>query len=111
MLLEVIMKHTSNFPNPISFKIGDELVTGIHDDEFVGWVKVTTKNGNQGWAPEQYIDMSSVPAVAIENYSANELNVDLGEILEFIHELNEWVWVKNKTGKFGWVPGKTTKCV
>lgn len=111
MHIQIIEKHTSNYPNPISFKVGDKLSIGIRDDEFEGWVRAKTEDGNEGWAPEQYIDMNSTPEVATQNYSANELNTEVGEILETIHSLNEWLWVKNSAGQLGWVPRKTTKCV
>ena len=104
MLLEVITPHRSNYPNPISFKIGDVLVLGKEDDEYPGWIRVKTRDGNEGWAPKQYIDSSVQPAVANENYSARELDTEPGDILELIYRLNDWVWVRNAAGSLGWIP-------
>ena len=107
--ITVIKSHKSNYPNPISFEKGDLLSVGMHDDEYAGWVRVTTRDGNEGWAPEQYIELHSDQWVAIENYSAKELNTTVGEKLLVLHELNEWVWVQNSHDRYGWVPLKTTK--
>ena len=41
----------------------------------------------------------------IENYSANELDINVGTIVEGIKELNGWLWLRNKeTNEIGWVP-------
>lgn len=111
MKLEVITSHQTNYPNPISFKVGDSLKIGIRDSEYKGWIRVTTSSGNEGWTPEEYINLQVNPPLAINNYSATELNTTVGEILELIHILNEWAWVKNSNGDLGWVPYATTKHV
>jgi len=111
MHLKVIQSYETCYPDPISFEVGDLLIVGIKDNRYKGWVRVTTSCGNEGWAPEQYINLDSNPAKAISNYSANELSTTVGESLELIHILNEWAWVKNLDGKLGWVPYETTRRV
>lgn len=111
MKVEVIKKHQTNYPNPVSFKVGDKLTIGERDTEYKGWVKVTTSSGNFGWAPESYINLQSIPALATKNYTAKELNTEQGETLEFILSLNEWSWVKNSSREYGWVPNETIKHV
>ncbi|WP_330926739.1 SH3 domain-containing protein [Candidatus Sororendozoicomonas aggregata] len=108
-ILTVIKRHQSNYPHPISFKKGDILSVGRRDEEYEGWLRVTTKDGNEGWAPEQYINVRSRYGIAMENYCAKELDTYVGEQLLVLHELNEWVWVKNSNERCGWVPLKTTK--
>ena len=107
MHLEVVKSHETSYPNPISFEVGESLTVGIRDNKYKGWVWVTTSSGNEGWAPEQYIDLDADPAIATKDYSANELNTKVGEILEFVHALNSWVWVKNSNDELGWVPYET----
>ena len=111
MWLRVIEKHISSYPNPISFVSGDTLTIGHRDDEYSGWIRVTTPCGNEGWAPEQYIDENTSPPIAIEDYSAKELNTQPGEHLDGITLLNEWIWAKNPHGEYGWVPLKTTEVI
>ena len=68
--------HKSNYPDPISFVTGDELVLGDADDEYIGWIKVTTHEKNVGWAPIEYIELHTDNRLgtAICDYSAVELN-------------------------------------
>jgi len=108
MRLTVQTAHVSNYPDPISFKPGDKLVTGRRDDEFPGWVWCRIPVGNEGWAPEDFMQMTGDnKATAIENYSARELNTREGEKLQVIQELNAWVLCRNQAGDEGWVPKKT----
>lgn len=109
MKLKVIKPHLSNYPNPISFKVGDALTVGKKDTEYKGWVKVKTQDGNEGWAPEQYIDEKTTPAKATSNYYAMELNTFIGEHLIVSHTLNGWAWSTNPKGQSGWVPIHTTE--
>lgn len=103
-----ISAHKSNYPNPIHFQAGDLVEVGIKDDEFPGWIWVTTLDGNQGWAPIQYlqIDVSGKRAVAIQSYSAQELETSIDEVVKLHWELNGWGWVENEDDFFGWVPMK-----
>ena len=110
MKLIVVEEHKSNDPNPISFKKGDRLILGKKDTEFQNWIWVTTKDGNKGWAPEQYLQIEDEHrAVATKDYTATELDTGLGDELVLHYELNDWGWVEKKDGSCGWVPMKTTK--
>ena len=107
----VIFKHDSHYPNPIEFRHGDYVNIGRQDDEFPGWIWVTTDDGNQGWAPIQYlrIDDSDKTAIAIQDYTARELNTTSGELLKLHFELNGWGWVENQNNECGWVPMQSLK--
>ena len=110
MNLIATKKHRKSYPNPIAFEPGDKLKLGDCDDEYPGWIWVATQDGNEGWAPEQYlaIEESNGTATALEVYTANELDTHLGERLKLIQELNQWVLVQNSQGAIGWVPLDTT---
>jgi flagellar basal body rod protein FlgF len=103
--------HTSNYPNPISFTTGEQVEIGIQDDEFLGWIRVTTRDGNQGWAPIQYLQIDEVgkTAIAKQDYSARELNTRVGEQLILQFEVNGWGWVENVHQETGWVPLTTIR--
>ena len=102
--------HRSKYPNPISFELGDRLVLGRRDTEFSGWIWVTTLDGNQGWAPEQYLETRENGfGYARRAYTARELNTEIGDRLVVLTELNEWLWVENDEGVEGWVPRGTTE--
>ena len=108
---QVIEQHRSNYPNPISFDAGDEVVpTGKRDEEFPGWIWIRTSDGNEGWAPEQYFRSGDdTTAIAIADYSARELNTEVGETLESHDELNGWLWCRNAAGEEGWIPARTAR--
>lgn len=83
---------------------------GRSDEEYPGWIWVSTQGGNEGWAPEQYLEKNegNTEATAIETYSARELDTQVGDRLELLQELNGWVLVQNLVGVIGWVPCDTT---
>ncbi len=102
----VIEEHVSNYPNPIKFEQGEALQLGRQDTEFEGWIRVTTKDGNEGWAPVQYIEFEAGAAQGIAkcSYNANELNTRMSESLTVLKEVNGWYLVSNAQGEVGWVP-------
>lgn len=111
MKIIVVEAHHSNYPNPIHFKTGAVLGLGRVDTEFPDWIRTTTKDGNEGWAPVQYVQINERDpsrGTALLNYTAFELNTEVGEVLTVIRVLNEWYWVENATGVEGWVPSNTT---
>lgn len=109
--MKVVVKeaHKSNYPNPISFAKGEPLVLGSLDTKFIGWIRAITIDGNEGWAPTDYIAMnqSKTEGVAKCNYNASELDTEINESLTVISELNEWVFAINAVGEKGWIPVKT----
>ncbi len=110
MKLIIVKAHKSNYPDPIDFKKGDCLMIANKDNEFKGWIRVTTKDGNQGWAPVQYLQIQNGKrAIATRDYTAAELDTTEGEVLFLHYELNGWGWVERKEGSCGWVPMNTAK--
>ncbi|MEM7112605.1 MAG: SH3 domain-containing protein [Chloroflexota bacterium] len=102
--------HKSDYPNPISFSAGDKLVLGRRDDEYWGWIWTTTPDGNAGWAPDALISIVSPDmGIALETYTAQELDTTVGELVIVLRTLNEWAWVENERGEQGWVPQSTLK--
>jgi SH3-like domain-containing protein len=101
MKVNVIALHRSNYPDPIEFSTGELLRLGRRDHEYPGWIRVILASGNEGWAPESLIDEN---AVALDDYTARELNVEVGESVIWHRELAGWVWVENEKGESGWVP-------
>lgn len=111
MKLIAIEEHKSNYPLSISFKKGECLVAGKKDTEYEDWIWVMTNDGNQGWAPMQYLqfEVRTDKAVARQDYSAKELDTYVGDELTLHYELNDWGWVEKSDGSCGWIPMKSTK--
>lgn len=105
----VYSAHISNYPHPIQFQVGECVEIEKTDDEYPGWIWVTTADGNQGWAPIQYLQMddSGNQATVKQDYSARELNTTIGERLTLHYELKGWGWVENAEHDCGWVPMKS----
>ena len=102
-----IAAHRSNYPTPIAFLAGDKVKTGRPDDEFPGWIWCQTPDGNEGWAPQSFLEFGNgSTAVAKSDYNAKELNVEPGEILETIQTLSGWIRCRSESGDEGWVPAK-----
>ena len=108
MKAAVVTPHRSNYPDPISFNTGDVVFTGLEDAEFPGWIRVTTEDGNEGWAPKTWLrERAAGEAFALRDYTARELETTRGEILIVHLEQAAWLWVENARGKSGWIPKKT----
>ena len=84
------------------------MVTGRRDEDYPGWIRVTNADGREGWAPEQYLDLGERPALALVAYSARELDTEVGDQLEVIEVLNDWLLVRDDRGECGWIPAQTT---
>jgi hypothetical protein len=104
--------HKTSFPNPIEFRPGDPLIVGKIDEEYPGWIWVTIPSGLQGWAPESLIRYDTeTSGVALEEYTARELDTAEGERVRCSRELAGWLWVENEEGRKGWIPKKTARPV
>ncbi|MBT8487014.1 MAG: ligand-binding protein SH3 [Phycisphaerales bacterium] len=104
----VAIAHTSVYPAPISFASGASLTLGDTDEEYPGWIRTRTPDGNEGWAPASLIDVVGPGrGVARAAYTARELDTRVGDVLTVLRVLAGWAWVRDAGGKKGWVPMKT----
>ena len=92
------------YPDPIRGTAGDKLVLGRRDDEFPGWVWVTSASSHSGWVPESWLRVEGDIGVLLSDYNATELlltpgDTVIGEIVE-----SGWLWATATDGRTGWVP-------
>lgn len=105
-----IAAHRSEYPEPITFTAGTVLQVGEHyaeNAQWKNWYFCTTAEGAGGWVPEQVFQRASDPAlaVALQDYTARELDIDVGERLIATREMNGWKWCqKQSDGESGWLP-------
>ncbi|WP_404837532.1 ligand-binding protein SH3 [Aeromonas media] len=105
MLALITLAHQTCYPNPIAFRAGERVRTGHEDDQFPGWVRTFTADGNEGWAPLSLLTPTGAgEALARQDYSARELDVAVGERVRVERELAGWLWVHNDAGGSGWIP-------
>lgn len=111
----VVEKWEKSYPDPIVLHKDDKVTvdTSITDPEWPDWVWCIAPDNKEGWVPVQilekpvHVSSSRYETVVFEDYSANELTVEKGEILIGDKVLNGWLWCwkKNNDTK-GWVPLK-----
>lgn len=103
----IIKEHISSFPDPITLKKGDIVLAGAEysdNPDWPYWVECKTKHGKTGWVPRQYLKMHDNSATILCDYSANELNVQIGDEITIHKCENGWAWATEASGEFGWVP-------
>lgn len=111
MKIKIITSYKSVYPDPLILNPGDEVLLGKEEkkEEWLGWIYRKYK-GNIGWVPKDIIKSEDgVRGVITEYYSAKELDVSEGEILDQIKSLYGWHLLKNQKGETGWVPQENTE--
>lgn len=88
MLALITTAHHTCYLNPIAFRAGERVRIGHEDDEFPGWVRTFTADGNEGWAPLSLLTpIGTEEAQARQDYTARELDVAAGERVRVEREL------------------------
>lgn len=105
----VVKAHKNEFSNPINFKKGALLTIGEKyegSEDWADWYFCTTPGQEGGWVPEQLFErLDGATGLAVEDYTAFELDVDAGEMLTGVKTLNGWVWCRHLSGNGeGWLP-------
>ena len=112
---EVIKSRKSEFPNPITVHKGEEVLCikeSYHEDSWAGWILCQTKN-NKGWVPHQIVAANDKAGIILEDYCAEEFDLEIGEILISNKEMNSWIWChkESNSNKMAWAPLNHLKIV
>ena len=103
-----VKRRKSDFPNPITVQKGEKVLCiqeSNQEDGWEGWILCRTKD-NEGWIPHQIVEVAGKAGVIVEDYCAEEFDLDLGDILVSEKEMNGWIWC-HKEGypdKRAWAP-------
>jgi hypothetical protein len=100
----VIIAHQTKFADPIIVRAGEEVTLGRRDVNNPGWIWCTSRHGKSGWAPESWIRIGSDTAILLRDYSAAELDVNIGDELTVDFEESGWLWCATSDGRSGWIP-------
>ena len=108
MLFEVIADYKSEDNEPVELLVGDTVQLGESSDPnglYPNWIFCTTeKNGKAGWTPVHILSIQGAEATVKEDYSSKEMEVNSGDIVESVHELNGWHWcIRVSDLEKGWV--------
>ena len=101
---KVIKAHINTFPDPLKIKIGQSLTIIPKESEYPGWIWCVDRDGKDGWVPASYVKQYGDYGIALFDYDATELSVQIGEELTILKEESGWLWCRRQTGKLGWVP-------
>jgi len=101
---KIVKSYITRFTDPIILKKGEHVKTGKKDNRWVGWIWCKTENGNEGWAPENILEINQTEALVTADYNATELSVAVGEELELFQRESGWVWCHRQNGDEGWIP-------
>jgi SH3-like domain-containing protein len=77
----------------ISFARLTHLEVKREDEEYRGWLWCRAGDGRQGWMPLELLSGQRPIAIALEDYSAKELTVQLGDELEIQRVHHGWALV------------------
>lgn len=110
MRYKVIELHKPDCDNPIKVISGEVVKIGresVESDGWCGWIYCYSLNNNsEGWIPMQMLKIEHEHGVLVNDYSANELDVVEGDIVNGDIEVNGWVWcfIETKDFEWGWIP-------
>lgn len=112
MILNIIRTYKTSYPDPITLNEGDVVQLGEKETkpEWSGWIRAS-KDGIEGWIPEQIVEiLPDGSGKVTEFYTAKELDVNEGDAVTFLKELNGWYWVRHSlTNEEGWIPKEITE--
>jgi hypothetical protein len=103
----VIASHNRSYEAPIIGTAGDVVKIGRQDDDAPDWIWCEhSVSGLAGWVPEAFLDRGNEHSAAVlrRDYSAMELNVFVGQILEMFETVAGWTWCASTPADAGWVP-------
>lgn len=99
----VVTAHQSEYPEPIHFQRGTTLQIGEKyqgPEDWQDWYFCHTDAHPGGWMPRQVFRLTEAgQGVALQDYSAKELNVAQGDLLEGTRTLNGWLWAQHLASK------------
>lgn len=106
---KVIELHKPDSDNPIKAISGETVKVGRESVEADGWRDwiycYSLNNNSEGWIPVQMIKVENEHGVLLNDYSANELDVSEGDIVNGEIEINGWVWCFREADfEWGWIP-------
>jgi Variant SH3 domain len=97
---------------PIKLIEGDEVLVGLADKAWPGWVWATDAHGKDGYIPEGILkSLGEGRFQVVENFNPHVLCIKRGDQLESLKQVHGWHWCKNLRGEEGWVGGYLLKPV
>jgi protein-tyrosine phosphatase len=96
--------HKNSFDYPFDFYNDTPIKVLESDKENLNWKKCRLADGTEGWVPETAIEETQEGWRTIQDYSALEMDVEIGEEIIVYEELFGWAWAEKDTHEHGWIP-------
>ncbi len=102
----VIEEHRRSYSDPIALQKGETLKLSGREEIWDGhkWLWAQSGDGREGWIPDELAVRDGNRMIAAYDYSALELSVTPGEIVNAVRETHGWVWCRKESGEVGWLP-------
>lgn len=93
------------YEDPIVVSRGDKVkpIEKIETD-FIGWTWCVADDGRAGWTPENWCNVTSEFWLLKRDFSALELTVSRGDLVELLFSESGFVFCRTKSGLEGWLP-------
>ena len=96
-----------NFRKSYNYSIkafpGDICKIVRRDSQFKEWMWCEL-NGVQAWVHSSFLQIGGDEGKFLEKYNSMELDINKGDILKILRNLNGWMYVKADSEKYGWLP-------
>ena len=96
--------HVNSFKYPFDFYKGMPIEVLESDKENLHWKKCRLADGTEGWVPETAIEETSTGWQTTQDYSALEMDVEIGEEVTVFEEVFGWAWAEKDDHSHGWIP-------
>jgi hypothetical protein len=110
----VVRDYEAQYADPIAVPRDAEVLVERDDPEFPGWWWCSAPDGRAGWVPVELLAAPCVPGVParlLADYSACELTVCAGTVLDVLEERSRWTRARTAEGLVGWLPTSHVRLV
>ncbi len=113
LTVRVVCDYNAIYSDPIFGNAGMTVSCVRRDPENPSWIWCVCPKGRQGWVHEGLLDFetSRLTARLVEDCSAIELSVVVGDELTANYELSGWYFCENLSGNRGWLPKENVELV
>ena len=96
----------ASYPDPIRVRAGEPVTLGGKEHDWKGhvWLWARSRDGKEGWIPDDLLEPRDGALVARRDFDAMELTCRRGEALEALSATHGWVLCRAEDGRTGWVP-------
>ena len=100
----VIKAHKASFTYAMLAAEGSEVSVGREDPEMPGWYWCKDAKGVEMWVPSTHMDIAGDKAVFNQPYNSVELDVAVGDVVQYLGEALGWAECLDGGWRYGWVP-------